>query len=136
MRGRPQPRTLLVFGREPGSLRGIYASGGVGFLHDMLDIAGGVERLRRRRARVGAAVDRDVLARAPEVILELRATGLLAAADVAQAKRVWGALRVGSGGAATGASRSCTAISSSCPGRASSGRPRRSRAALHPEAFK
>jgi iron complex transport system substrate-binding protein len=33
-----------------------------------------------------------MLARAPEVILEVRTKGLLAAADVADAKRVWGAL--------------------------------------------
>jgi iron complex transport system substrate-binding protein len=41
--GRPKPRTLLVFGREPGGLRGIYASGGIGFLHDMLETAGGTD---------------------------------------------------------------------------------------------
>ena len=29
--GRPRPRTLLVFGREPGTLRNMYASGGRGF---------------------------------------------------------------------------------------------------------
>ena len=39
--GRPRPRTLLVFEREPASLQNIYASGGYGFLHDMLDVAGG-----------------------------------------------------------------------------------------------
>jgi ABC-type Fe3+-hydroxamate transport system substrate-binding protein len=33
-----------------------------------------------------------MLTRAPEIILEVRATGLLAAADVAQAKRAWSAL--------------------------------------------
>ena len=37
VRGRPRPRTLLVFERDPGSLRGVYVSGGVGFLHDMLE---------------------------------------------------------------------------------------------------
>ncbi len=42
VRGRPRPRTLLVFERDPASLRGVYVSGGVGFLHDMLEIAGGV----------------------------------------------------------------------------------------------
>ena len=35
--GRPRPRTLLVFGRDALALRGIYASGGIGFLHDMLE---------------------------------------------------------------------------------------------------
>src|SRR4051794_8619741 len=36
-----KPKTLLVFGRDAMALRGIYASGGVGFLHDMLEAAGG-----------------------------------------------------------------------------------------------
>ena len=39
--GRPKPKTLLVFGREPLTLRNVYASGGVGFLQDMLEVAGG-----------------------------------------------------------------------------------------------
>ena len=38
--GQPRPRTMIVFGREPGSLRNVYASGGYGFLHDILEIAG------------------------------------------------------------------------------------------------
>src|SRR5690606_21080890 len=40
-----KPRTLLVFGREHGTLRHIYASGGRGFLHDMLEAAGGTNVL-------------------------------------------------------------------------------------------
>ncbi len=72
--GRPRPRTLLVFGREEGSMRGLYVSGGVGFLHDMLEAAGG--------ANVMADVKREglqlpleqLLARAPEVVIELRAS--------------------------------------------------------------
>jgi iron complex transport system substrate-binding protein len=39
--GLPHPATLLVFERDPASLRNVYASGGYGFLHDMLEIAGG-----------------------------------------------------------------------------------------------
>src|SRR4029450_11584633 len=37
----PHPRTILVFEREPSSLRNISASAGYGFLHDMLEAAGG-----------------------------------------------------------------------------------------------
>jgi iron complex transport system substrate-binding protein len=92
VRGRPKPKTLLVFERDPASLRSVYVSGGVGFLHDMLDIAGGVNVFADvARESVQPSVE-TMLARAPEVILEVRATGLLAAADVAQARRVWGAL--------------------------------------------
>jgi cobalamin transport system substrate-binding protein len=92
VRGRPKPKTLLVFERDPASLRSVYVSGGVGFLHDMLGIAGGVNVFADvARESVQPSIE-TMLARSPEVILEVRATGLLAAADVAQAKRVWGAL--------------------------------------------
>jgi iron complex transport system substrate-binding protein len=92
VRGRARPRTLLVFERDPESLRGIYVSGGVGFLHEMLNIAGGVNVFADvARESVQPSIE-TILARAPEVILEVRAAGLLASADVAQAKRVWGAL--------------------------------------------
>jgi cobalamin transport system substrate-binding protein len=92
VRGRPTPRTLLVFERDPASLRGVYVSGGVGFLHDMLGIAGGVNVFADvARESVQPSVE-TILSRAPEVILEVRATGLLAPTDVAAAKRVWGTL--------------------------------------------
>jgi cobalamin transport system substrate-binding protein len=70
--GRPRPKTLLVFGREPGSLRNIDASGGEGFLHDMVETAGGTDALadiHRQSVQVSTEM---VLARAPEVIIELR----------------------------------------------------------------
>ena len=92
VRGRPRPRTLLVFERDPASLRGVYVSGGVGFLHDMLEIAGGVNVFADvARESVQPSVEM-MLARAPDVVLEVRVKGLLAPADVAEAKRVWGAL--------------------------------------------
>ena len=92
VRGRGTPKTLLVFERDPASLRSVYVSGGVGFLHDMLGIAGGVNVFADvARESVQPSIE-TMLARSPDVILEVRATGLLAAADVAQAKRVWGAL--------------------------------------------
>jgi iron complex transport system substrate-binding protein len=90
--GRPRPRTLLVFGRERGALRNIYASGGRGFLHDMLEAAGG--------ANVFADVDREsvqataelILARAPEVILEVRSADILTAEEAAREAASWAPL--------------------------------------------
>jgi iron complex transport system substrate-binding protein len=67
-----KPRTLLVFGRDSGSLRSIYASGGRGFLHDMLEVAGGVNVFADIKAESVEASTEMILARAPEVILELR----------------------------------------------------------------
>ena len=72
--GARRPKTLLVFGREPGALRNIDASGGVGFLHDMLEAAGGQDVLADvHRQSVDMATEM-VFARAPEVIIELRYT--------------------------------------------------------------
>lgn len=70
--GRPRPRTLLVFTRQPGSLRGIYASGGIGFLHDMLDAAGGENVFGDVRRESVQATTEMILVRNPEVIVELR----------------------------------------------------------------
>lgn len=72
--GRPRPRVLLVFSRETGALRGIYASGGVGFLHDMLDAAGGTNVFADVQRQSVQATTELILSRKPEVILELRGT--------------------------------------------------------------
>jgi iron complex transport system substrate-binding protein len=69
---RPRPTTLLVFGREPGSLRNIDASGGIGFLHDMLEAAGGADALADAKQQSVIMTTELVLARAPDVIIELR----------------------------------------------------------------
>ncbi len=70
--GRPRPLTLLVLGRDPSSLQNIYASGGYGFLHDMLVTAGARDMLddvKRESVQVSTEL---VLARRPDVIVELQ----------------------------------------------------------------
>jgi iron complex transport system substrate-binding protein len=67
---------LLVFGREPGTLRNIYASGGYGFLNDMLVAAGGANVFADVRRESVQATSELLLARRPDVIVELRSTGL------------------------------------------------------------
>ena len=62
-----------MFGREPGSLRNIYASGGRGFLHDMLDAAGGEDVFSDIQKESVQAATEMILARAPDVIIELDA---------------------------------------------------------------
>ena len=71
LRGRHRPRALLVFGREPGSLRNIYASGGIGFLHDMLEAAGGRNVLAHVARESIQLTSEAILTTAPEVIIEL-----------------------------------------------------------------
>lgn len=69
--GRTRPRTLLVFGREPGAIRNIWASGGVGFLHELLDVAG-ADNVLGDIARENVQVSTELLlARAPEAIVDL-----------------------------------------------------------------
>lgn len=70
----PKPSTLLVFGREPGSLRGLYASGGVGFLNDMLQTAGGANVFARVKLQSVQASVEQVLSARPDMILEVRAS--------------------------------------------------------------
>lgn len=87
--GKKKPKTLLVFGREPGSLRNIYASGGRGFLHDMLVAAGGdnvLADIDRESAQVNTEM---ILTRAPEVILELKSANRLNDADLKTVIHPW-----------------------------------------------
>jgi iron complex transport system substrate-binding protein len=72
----PKPRVLLVFARERGSLRNIYASGGRGFLHDMLEAAGGSNVFADIQAESVQASSEMILARQPEAILEIRALAM------------------------------------------------------------
>ncbi len=67
-----RPKTLLVFGRDKGTLTNIDASGGYGFLHDMLEVAGGADALGDVHQQSVMMTTEMVLARAPEVIIELR----------------------------------------------------------------
>ena len=71
--GRPRPRTLLVFGRDAETLRGIYASGALGFLHDMLEAAGGANVFDDVKRQSIQATSELAITRAPEVILEIGA---------------------------------------------------------------
>jgi iron complex transport system substrate-binding protein len=89
---RPRPRVLLVFGREQGSLRNIYASGGRGFLHDMLLAAGGVNVFAEVGQEAVQATTELVLARAPDVVVELHERADWTEADSAQAQAAWSRL--------------------------------------------
>ncbi|MCC7185018.1 MAG: ABC transporter substrate-binding protein [Acidobacteria bacterium] len=70
--GRPRPKVLLVFGREEGAMRGLFVSGGVGFLHDLVTLAGG-DNVMADVKREGLQLSLEqLLTRAPEVVIELR----------------------------------------------------------------
>lgn len=87
--GQSRPKTMLVFEREAGSVRGAFASGGIGFLHDMLEVAGGTNvfgDVQRQSVQFTAEM---LLARAPDVILELRPSEGWSADRIARERDVW-----------------------------------------------
>ena len=88
--GRERPRTLLVFSREPGGLRNVYASGGIGFLHDILEAAGGDNVFKDVRSeRVAQVSSEAILTEAPQAIIELRNTGMFDDDSLDTERAVW-----------------------------------------------
>ena len=87
--GRDRPRVLLVFGREPGSLRNVYASGGTGFLHDMLEAAGGKNVFAELPRESLPLTSEAILTAAPDVIVELTYDERMAASSQASEIAVW-----------------------------------------------
>ena len=127
--GRPRPRTLLVFGREPGTLRNLYASGGVGFLHDMLEVSGAVNVFADQKRENVQASSETLLSMAPEVVVELHVE-----ADGVPDLRPWQSLP------ALPAVRDkrvivLTGTDLVTPGPRVAGATRKLAAALHPRAF-
>ena len=124
--GTARPRTLVVFGRERLALRGLYASGGIGFLNDMLDVAGGTNVFADVKVQAVQASTEQILAQRPDVILEVRAANsAFPSGDRAvRAERLEGA-RARCRRCGTTACSFCSTTASSFPDRAwSKGRPR------------
>lgn len=90
--GKRRPKTLLVFSREPKTLRNMYVSGGRGFLHDMLEMAGG-DNVFSGTDRESVQVSTEtILAHGPEVILELRPEDIPAGQPMQDELASWGRL--------------------------------------------
>jgi iron complex transport system substrate-binding protein len=92
VKGRPRPTVLLVFERQPKTLREIYASGGTGFLHEILEIAGGRNVFADTTRESVQPSTETLLSRAPEVVIEVRAHGMLEPADAAAERGTWATL--------------------------------------------
>jgi iron complex transport system substrate-binding protein len=88
----PKPRTMMVFERETGSLRSMFGSGGVGFLHDMLEVAGGVNVLADVPLEGLQITTELALTRAPQVILEIRSGPDWTSDRIARERDAWRAL--------------------------------------------
>ena len=92
VKGRPKVRTLLVFSRQPGSLRGVYVSGGTGFLHDLLELAGGENVFAGVRREAVQATTEAIISAAPDAIVELRTGPAPASGEIERERRSWDAL--------------------------------------------
>jgi iron complex transport system substrate-binding protein len=90
--GKPRPRTLLVFSRDPRALRNIYVSGGSGFLHDMLVTAGGQDVFGDVKRESVQATTEIILARSPDVILEIRPDDIPAGKELDEEMATWARL--------------------------------------------
>ena len=90
--GRRRPRTMLVFERDRSSLQNIYASGGYGFLADLLDAAGGDNVFSDLKQQSVQASTEMILARRPDVIIELRYGQSAKDSNPARDLRPWDAL--------------------------------------------
>jgi len=90
--GRPRPRTLLVFGHDPGALRAIDASGGIGFLHDIVELVGGENVYRNERRESLRVSTEAVIAAAPEVIIDLRYGQLVSEEGLKREREAWNGL--------------------------------------------
>jgi iron complex transport system substrate-binding protein len=90
--GRTRPRTMLVIGREPQSLRAINVSGGYGFLHDLLELAGGDNLFAGVKRESMMVATETILARAPEVIIELHYSDRASPDTAAREREAWNLL--------------------------------------------
>ena len=85
-------KVLLVLGREPDTIRNVYASGGIGFLNDMVTAAGGINVFAHIQSEAVRPTAEGVLAASPDVIIEIRAEGLLSPTTTSSQPNVWDAL--------------------------------------------
>jgi iron complex transport system substrate-binding protein len=89
--GLPRVPTLVVFEREAFTLRGIYASGGIGFIHDLVNAAGGANVFGDVKREAVQATTELILARRPSIIIELRSS-VVSEEDRRREIAVWNSL--------------------------------------------
>ena len=89
VRGRPRPRAMLVLGRDAGALRGVYTTGGVGFLHELLGIAGGDDVFGDIRRESVQPSNETMIVRAPQVIIEVHSGDPPSADALRRERAVW-----------------------------------------------
>ncbi|MBI4614765.1 MAG: ABC transporter substrate-binding protein [Planctomycetes bacterium] len=71
--GLERPSVLVLVAREPGAIRGMTAAGPGTYLGQLLDVAGGTNALAARDAHYPQVSAEELVAAAPDVILEVEA---------------------------------------------------------------
>lgn len=84
--------TLLLVGRESGSLRGLYAAGQETYLSELLMMCGGRNIFADVNARYFDVSKEDLVQRDPELIIEFRIMEDAGSAQIAALKQDWQAL--------------------------------------------
>lgn len=92
VRGRPKPRTMIVMGRDTLALRGVFVSAGMGFLHELLEIAGGDDVFADVEREGLQPSNETMIVRAPQVIVELHAGDAPPASALQKERAVWSQL--------------------------------------------
>ncbi len=67
----PHPRVLFVVGRTPGKIEDLIVAGGASYLNEVLEIAGGANILLDAHTSYAKVSLEEVLARNPEVIIDM-----------------------------------------------------------------
>lgn len=88
----PPPRTLIVVERNPGTMQGIYVVGKSNFITELLEIAGGTNIFTDIKESYPEPGMEEMIARNPQVIIEMRIGENLKPADVERIKKEWSAL--------------------------------------------
>lgn len=84
--------TLLLVGRESGSLRGLYAAGKETYLSELLVMSGGRNIFADVNARYFDVSKEDLVQRDPEIIMEFRIMEAADSARITALKKDWEAL--------------------------------------------
>jgi len=91
--GTRRPRVLVVAGRNPGTLEEIYVAGGRSFMGELIELAGGENVFEESPVLYPRVSKEEIVARDPEVVLELfDVTGQIGPPDASALREVWRAL--------------------------------------------
>jgi iron complex transport system substrate-binding protein len=87
---RPRRSVLFLVGRNPGSLTDIYAVGRSNYLDELITLAGGTNLFRDAAVAYSKVSLEDILARDPDVIVDMSHQEGVSAQDIRTIQALWG----------------------------------------------